>query len=47
LLHDVHLNNELFVEKRYTDELIESMNSLKPEEKLKGKIDFVFIVEGK
>lgn len=47
LLHDVHLNNELFVEKKYTDELIISMNALKPDEKLKGKTDFVFIVEGK
>lgn len=47
LLHDMHLNNELFIEKKYTTELIERLNALQPEEKLKGRTDFVFIVDGK
>ena len=47
LLHDVHLNNELFIEKKFTTQLIESLNALQPDEKLKGRTDFVFIIEGK
>ena len=47
LLHDVHLNNELFVEKKYTDELVKSINEQQPSQRIKGRTDFIFIVEGK